>query len=315
MYNFALAFVICAILYLAGDAVSNLTKAWVPSVFVTAVLILIGYWTIIPKTLVSDSVLIPFGSTIGIYLLISHMGTVISIAQLIEQWKTIVICLAGLAGMCALSLLVLPGIIGMDLVMSGLPPLTGGIVAATTMQSAAQAASDAAAAAGDAAAAAAFAEAAVFAIVMYCVQGFAGYPLTAICLQLEGKAYLKKYRAGEIKAVKADENLDAESGNFKSVEKKEAKKKQKTIEIKEVRLSPNIEENDLKTKVNNARKFLRKGNKVKVTLRFRGREMAHMQSSKHILDEFAQILSDIAVIEKAPKVEGRSMTMFLTEKR
>ena len=96
---------------------------------------------------------------------------------------------------------------------------------------------------------------------------------------------------------------------------KEAKKKQKTIEVKEVRLSPNIEENDLNTKVNNARKFLAKGNKVKVTLRFRGREMAHMQSSKHILDEFAQSLSDIAVVEKAPKVEGRSMTMFLTEKR
>ena len=96
---------------------------------------------------------------------------------------------------------------------------------------------------------------------------------------------------------------------------KEAKKKQKTIEIKEVRLSPNIEENDLNTKVNNARKFLTKGNKVKVTLRFRGREMAHMQSSKHILEEFAQVLSDIAVVEKAPKVEGRSMTMFLTEKR
>ena len=95
---------------------------------------------------------------------------------------------------------------------------------------------------------------------------------------------------------------------------KEAKKKQKTIEVKEVRLSPNIEENDLNTKVNNARKFLTKGNKVKVTLRFRGREMAHMQSSKHILDEFAQSLSDIAVVEKAPKVEGRSMTMFLTEK-
>ena len=96
---------------------------------------------------------------------------------------------------------------------------------------------------------------------------------------------------------------------------KEAKKKQKTIEVKEVRLSPNIEENDINTKVNNARKFLTKGNKVKVTLRFRGREMAHMQSSIHILDEFAQSLSDIAVVEKAPKVEGRSMTMFLTEKR
>ena len=96
---------------------------------------------------------------------------------------------------------------------------------------------------------------------------------------------------------------------------KEAKKKQKTIDIKEVRLSPNIEENDLNTKVNAARKFIQKGDKVKVTLRFRGREMAHMQQSKHILDDFAEKLSDVAVIEKAAKLEGRSMMMFLTEKR
>lgn len=96
---------------------------------------------------------------------------------------------------------------------------------------------------------------------------------------------------------------------------KEAKKKQKTIEIKEVRLSPNIDVNDLNTKNNAARKFIEKGNKVKVTLRFRGREMAHIDSSKHILEEFAEKLSDIAVVEKAPKLEGRSMMMFLTEKR
>ena len=96
---------------------------------------------------------------------------------------------------------------------------------------------------------------------------------------------------------------------------KEAKRKQRTIEVKEVRLSPNIDTNDLNTKVGAARKFISKGDKVKVTLRFRGREMAHMYSSKHILDEFAEQLSDIAVVEKAPKVEGRTMTMFLTEKR
>lgn len=96
---------------------------------------------------------------------------------------------------------------------------------------------------------------------------------------------------------------------------KEAKKKQRTIEVKEIRLSPNIDTNDLNTKVGAARKFISKGDKVKITLRFRGREMAHMGSSKHILDDFAQALSDIAVVEKAPKVEGRSMTMFLTEKR
>ena len=69
---------------------------------------------------------------------------------------------------------------------------------------------------------------------------------------------------------------------------KEAKKKQRTVEIKEVRLSPNIDTNDLNTKMNNAKKFISKGNKVKVTLRFRGREMAHVQQSKHILDDFAK---------------------------
>lgn len=96
---------------------------------------------------------------------------------------------------------------------------------------------------------------------------------------------------------------------------KEAKKKQKTVDIKEVRLSPNIETNDLNTKVNMARKFLTKGDKVKVTLRFRGREMTHMNSSKHILDDFAEMLTDVAVIEKPAKLEGKSIMMVLTEKR
>lgn len=96
---------------------------------------------------------------------------------------------------------------------------------------------------------------------------------------------------------------------------KEAKKKQHVTEIKEIRLSPNIDTNDLNTKINAARKFLSKGDRVKVTLRFRGREMAHMQASKHILDDFAESLSDCATVDKAPKVEGRNMTMFLAEKK
>ena len=87
---------------------------------------------------------------------------------------------------------------------------------------------------------------------------------------------------------------------------KEAKKRQKIIEIKEVRLSPNIDDNDLNTKISAARKFIGKGDKVKVTLRFHGRQ---------ILDVFAEKMSDIAVVEKAPKLEGRQMLMFLTEKR
>jgi len=96
---------------------------------------------------------------------------------------------------------------------------------------------------------------------------------------------------------------------------KDAKKKQKIVEIKEIRISPNIDKNDLNTKMSAARKFLAKGNRVKVTLRFRGREMAHMQDSKYILDDFATALSDVAVVDKAPKVEGRTMTITLAEKK
>ena len=96
---------------------------------------------------------------------------------------------------------------------------------------------------------------------------------------------------------------------------KEAKKKQHVVETKEIRLSPNVEMNDLKTKANNARKFITKGDKVKVTLRFRGREMAHISSSAHVLDDFAKMLEDIAQVSKAAKLEGRNMTMFLEKKR
>ena len=95
---------------------------------------------------------------------------------------------------------------------------------------------------------------------------------------------------------------------------KEAKKKQKVIDVKEVRMSPNIDTNDLNTKINHAKKFLAKGARVKVTLRFRGRELAHVNASKYILDDFAKALEDVATIDKKPKFEGRSMTMFLAPK-
>ena len=95
---------------------------------------------------------------------------------------------------------------------------------------------------------------------------------------------------------------------------KEARKKQKIVEIKEVRMSPNIDSNDLNTKVAAARKFIEKGNKVKVSIRFRGREMAHTAASRPMMEDFAAQLSDIAVVEKPPRMEGRFMTMFLAEK-
>ena len=92
-------------------------------------------------------------------------------------------------------------------------------------------------------------------------------------------------------------------------------KKQKVINIKEVRVTPTIEDHDLNTKIKASIRLLQDGDKVKATVRFRGREMAHMASSRHVLDDFAKQLADVATVEKAPKVEGRSMTMFLTEKR
>ena len=198
MYNFALAFVICAVVYIIGEYVAKITKAWIPSVFVTAVVLLIGYWTVIPKEVVSDSMLIPFGSTIGIYLLITHMGTVISLKQLMQQWRTIVVCLSGLAGMMVLGYFIAPLIIDKTLVIAGLPPLTGGIVAATMMQ--------------DAAKAAGLEVAAVFAIAMYCVQGFAGYPITAVCLQKEGRRLLKDFRSGKVVLTEQDRREMASVG-------------------------------------------------------------------------------------------------------
>ena len=96
---------------------------------------------------------------------------------------------------------------------------------------------------------------------------------------------------------------------------REAKKKQVQAKVKEVKLHPNIDENDLSIKIKHGIEFLEKGDKVKIIVAFRGREMAHMQSSKHILDDFAEALADVAVVEKAPKIEGRSMSLVLTEKK
>ena len=210
-YNFALAFVICAAAFVIGEVVSTLTKAWIPSVFVTAVVMLGFYWAAGPDyaNVVTDARLIPFGSTIGIYLLITHMGTVISIKQLVEQWKTIAVCLMGLAGMCLACWFIAAPIIGKEFVVAGLPPLTGGIVAATVMQ--------------EAALKAGLEAAAVFAIAMYCVQGFAGYPLTAVCLQIEGKSLLKKFRSGDVAVAAADKEI-TEDGQLASVVSKSKKK-------------------------------------------------------------------------------------------
>lgn len=170
-----------------GDIISTKTKAFVPSVFVSAIIFLIGFWTIFPKDLIDISSLgMPF-ALLAMYLLITHMGTMMSIGELLKQWKTIVIALSGIVGICLGTLTIGTMLFGWETVTIATPPLTGGVVAAIIMSDAA---------------AKGLQDLAVLAIVMYVMQGFVGYPITAYCLKVEGKRLLNLYRSGEINIEK-----------------------------------------------------------------------------------------------------------------
>ena len=95
---------------------------------------------------------------------------------------------------------------------------------------------------------------------------------------------------------------------------KEAKKNQRVIEIKEIRMSPGIDTNDFNTKLRNGQKFLSDGDRVKVSVRFRGREMAHTEIGEVLLRDYADKCAEIAVLDKAPKLEGRNMSIVLSPK-
>lgn len=96
---------------------------------------------------------------------------------------------------------------------------------------------------------------------------------------------------------------------------KEARKKQKIVDVKELRLSPSIEEHDIQVKVKKAIEFLKAGDKVKVSIRFRGRELGHTQGSTEILNNFAKSIEEVGNVEKAPKMEAKSLVMFLEPKQ
>lgn len=109
--------------------------------------------------------------------------------------------------------------------------------------------------------------------------------------------------------------MDYSKFKFDQIKKeKEAKKKQKTVAVKEIRLSPNIDTHDVQVKVNNAIKFLKEGNKVKVSIRFRGRELGRTDIAVNIMKDFAEKISEFGTIDKEPKMEARTMAMFLTPK-
>lgn len=184
-----LAFVILAAILFIGDFIAVRTKAWIPSIFVCAVLMLIGYWTFFPAEIVATAGIPPAVASLLIYLLITNMGTLLSVQQLKQQWKTILISLSGILGIVVVLFTI--GLLLFDLqtILVAIPPLVGGIVSALIM-------SEGATEAG-------LATLSVFAVVIYVMQGFAGYPLTSIVLKKEGKMLLGKYRKGELKVNEA----------------------------------------------------------------------------------------------------------------
>lgn len=187
-----LAFLIIAVAYYIGEFIGTKTKASVPSTFVIACLFLLGFWTFFPNDIVALAGMAPpLGGVIVIMLLITHMGTITSIRQLCLQWKIIVITLAGLAGMCAFCWIIGIPFIGRDYVICGLPPLTGGLVAANMMQTAALEKG--------------LVTASVLAITVICLQGFFGYPITAWCLKREGRRLLNDYRDGKLLKIEASD--------------------------------------------------------------------------------------------------------------
>ena len=172
-----LALVIVLAAMSLGDIVSIKTKAWIPSVFVTAIVFLFGFWWLFPKDVISTATLGMPVAGVGMYLLVTHMGTLMNIKELISQWRTVVISIAGICGIMALLLTV--GLIFFDkqTAIAGGPPLSGGIVAAIIIKEAATALGND--------------KLAILAILIYVVQGFVGYPLTSILLKKEGNRLLK----------------------------------------------------------------------------------------------------------------------------
>ena len=175
-----LALVIVLAAMSLGDIVSIKTKAWIPSVFVTAIVFLLGFWFLFPKDIISTATLGLPVAGLTMYLLITHMGTLMNVRELMAQWRTVVISIAGILGII-ISLLTI-GLIFLDkqTAIAGGPPLSGGIVAAIIIKEAATALGND--------------KLAILAILIYVVQGFVGYPLTSVLLKKEGNRLLKDFK-------------------------------------------------------------------------------------------------------------------------
>lgn len=201
--NVIAAFSFVLIALALGDVISTRTKAFVPSTFVTAALFILGFWTFFPQDIVDISSLGMPAAQLAMYLLITHMGTMMSVKELAQQWRTIIIALGGIIGVMVGVMTIGLLIFGKETAIIAGPPLTGGLVASIMM-------SEAATELG-------LTDLSVLAILVYVVQGFAGYPLTAIMLKKEGTRLLKGYRNGEFIKTKTEDTAVETSSKFRII--------------------------------------------------------------------------------------------------
>lgn len=177
-----LAFTVLFIIFGVGDLISSKTKAIFSTMFVSSTILLIGFWVGLPKTIFDDSILLPLGSIV-IAILITHMGTLMSIKELKEQWKTVVIALGAIVGIAVFVYIAGTPILGREYSIAAAPPIAGGVVAGIMM--------------GEVAKAKGLETIMVFTTLLVVVQGFFGYPIASICLSKEAKRIANKFKTKE----------------------------------------------------------------------------------------------------------------------
>lgn len=165
-----------------GEVISIKTKALIPSIFVTAALFIVGFWTIFPKDILQISGIGGAMPGLFVMIMVTHLGTMLEKDELIAQWKTVVVTIAGMAGICFAIMTIGRALVGTEIAATATPPLTGGLVSAIIMQGAVK---------GNE-------YLVVIAMAMYVLQGFVGFPLINVCLKIEGKNVLKQFRDGTL---------------------------------------------------------------------------------------------------------------------
>lgn len=196
-----MAFSIVLIILAVGDIISTKTKAFIPSVFVAALLFLFGFWTFFPGDIVAQAGFQTPVVYLSMYLLITHMGTLLSVKELAAQWRSVAVALIGIVGIMTMTMTIGAAVFGFDAAVIATPPLTGGVVAAIIMN--------------EAAAELGMDQLAVLAIITYVMQGFIGYPLTSFMLKKEGQRLIKGFRNGEIEYHESgEESAETESNKL-----------------------------------------------------------------------------------------------------